>query len=66
MPLYRPLLRPASFATLPRDLKWKYAEAPPYVNRRPDIPQSDFPHGVIETERELTPDEIEHFDLRPI
>lgn len=66
MNLYRPLLRPASFATLPRGVRWEYVEAPPYVNRRPDLRQSDFPHGVIKTDRALTPDEIEQFDLRPL
>jgi hypothetical protein len=63
--LYRPKLRPASFATLPPGLKWNYAEAPAMYGlaNRPDLPQSRFPYGVIETERQLTPEECYTFDL---
>lgn len=64
--LYRPLLRPAGFATLPRGLVWEYVEAPAYVTQRPDLPRSTHLHGVIATDRPLTPDEIERFDLLPL
>lgn len=60
---YRPLFRPASFSTLPRGLKWEYVEAPSYVTLRPDLPRSTYPHGVISTDRALTLDEQEQFDL---
>ena len=65
--LYRPMLRPASFATLPRGLGWDYVEAPTQeiANRR-GLPLSDSPHGVISTDRPLTADEMEHFDLQPV
>jgi hypothetical protein len=61
--LYRPMLRPAGFATLPRGVKWDYVEAPSYITARPDLPRSSHPHGIISTERPLTKDEREHFDL---
>lgn len=65
MPRYIPLLRPASFCTLPDGLRWEYVEAPANI-ARPDLPTSRHPHGVIETDRALTEAEIKHFDLRPI
>jgi hypothetical protein len=33
---------------------------------RPDLPQSIHRYGVIETDRPLTPQECDHFDLTPI
>jgi hypothetical protein len=65
MTRYIPLLRPASFSTLPQGLEWTYVEAPSYVTKRPDLPRSSHAHGVIEC-RELTADEQERFDLRPV
>ena len=65
MTRYISLLRPAGFATLPRGLDWTYVEVPAYVTLRPDLPRSLHPHGVIEC-RQLTPDEIERFDLREV
>lgn len=65
MAKYIPLLRPAGFATLPSGLSWTYVEAPSYVTRRPDLPTSRHPHGVIEC-RELTADEADRFDLRKL
>ena len=62
---YIPLLRPASHATLPDALQWSYVEAPAYITGRPDLPRSRHPHGLIETARPLTPEEIERFSLRP-
>jgi hypothetical protein len=59
---YRMLYRPASFCTLPRGLKWDYVEAPANVNR-PDLPRSRHPFGVIRTERPLTKDECETFEI---
>jgi hypothetical protein len=62
--LYRPLLRPAGYATLPPGLKWDYAEVPRDVApRRPDRPLSRFLYGVIATERPLTESERNTFDL---
>ena len=59
---YLPVLRPASFSTLPQGLEWTYVEVPHYITKRPDLPKSKHPHGVIEC-RELTADECERFDL---
>jgi hypothetical protein len=59
---YLPVLRPASFSTLPEGLAWTYVEVPHYITKRPDLPKSKHPHGVIEC-RELTADECERFDL---
>ena len=63
MSRYIPLLRPAGHASLPEGLAWSYVEAPSYVTKRPDLPRSSHPHGVIEC-RELTKDEQERFDLK--
>lgn len=60
---YIPLLRPASFCTLPRGVKWEFVEVPSYVNRF-DLPASSHTHGVIATDRKLTADECDRFDLR--
>lgn len=67
MKRYIPLLRPAGFATLPQGLAWSYVEVPRlgYVTKRPDLPTSKHPHGVIEC-RELTPHETYTFDLREV
>ena len=56
--LYIPKLRPASFSTLPQGLAWEYVEAPSYITKRPDLPRSAHPHGLIRTERALTADEL--------
>ena len=63
--IYRPLLRPASFATLPRGLGWTYETAPwDLAHRRTDLPRGETRHGTIATDRPLTADECESFDLR--
>jgi hypothetical protein len=60
--LYRPLLRPAVFAGLPKG--WYYAEAPPDIaHKRPDLPASTWRYGVIAYERKLTPEEVAQHDL---
>ena len=59
---YKPMLRPAHTASLPRGLTWDFAEAPAYVNR-PDLPRSSHRYGVIVTYRELTVSERKNFDL---
>lgn len=60
---YRLLYRPASFSTLPPGLVWEYAEAPPELaDRRPDLPRSRHPFGVIRC-RELTADEMRDFEI---
>jgi hypothetical protein len=63
---YRTTLRPASGGGLPADLGWRYVEAPSgfFINR-PDLPTSRYLYGVIETDRELTPAELDHFDIVP-
>lgn len=60
---YRPLLRPASNSTLPDGVQWEYVEVPSYITARPDLPTSQYRHGVISTDRLLTLDEVRRFDL---
>ncbi len=61
---YRPLLRPAGFATMPPGLKWDYVEVPREIaHLRPSLPVSAHRHGVIACERELTEDECQRYDL---
>ena len=63
--LYRPLLRPASFCTLPRGIEWSFVEAPhDLAHIRTDLPRSLHVHGVISVDRQLTNDECDQFDLR--
>jgi len=65
--LYRPTLRPASFCTLPRNLKWEYAEAPHQgAHLRQDIPRSIHTFGVIKTEARISAEDCETFDLKPL
>ena len=62
--IYRPLLRPASFCTLPK-VAWSYVQAPwDLAHIRTDIPRCDTPHGLIETDRRLTAEECEVFSLK--
>jgi len=67
---YAPLYRPPGFATLPSGLEWDYHEAPPrdyeLMDRRPDLPRSQQPFGVIKTKRPLTPDELRTFELKSV
>lgn len=61
---YRTTLRPISFCTLPSNLKWQYVEIPlDDAHYRPDLPVSRHRYGVFETDRELTPTELRHFDI---
>jgi hypothetical protein len=64
---YAPRFRPASCFTLPAGVAWEYVEAPARFDvgvNRPDLPRSTHPHGVIATDRPLTVEEREHFDLQ--
>jgi len=65
MPHYKPTLRPAGYATLPTGIKWHYTEAPDYLPKAP-APRSRHPHGIIETDRDLTAEECATFDLEPV
>ena len=62
--LYRPLLRPASFCTVPAG--WDYVEAPanePLIAQRRGIPLSTQPFGIIAYKRPLTAEERESYSL---
>lgn len=61
---YRPLLRPAGFATMPPGLKWDYVEVPREIaHLRPTLPVSRHRYGVIACERELTEEECQRYEL---
>jgi len=65
--LYRPLLRPAGFATMPAGLKWDYVEVPLEIaHLRPNLPVGRHRYGVVACDRKLTPDECRHFDLKRV
>ncbi|MHB1869650.1 MAG: hypothetical protein ACYCT1_02190 [Steroidobacteraceae bacterium] len=65
--LYRPLLRPAGFATMPAGLKWDYVEAAQEIaHLRPTLPVSRHRYGVIACDRKLTPEECQRFDLKRV
>jgi hypothetical protein len=64
---YQPLLRPASFATLPPGLAWEYVESPTSIgHNRPDLPMSIHTHGIIATTRQLTAEELDRYSLRRV
>ena len=65
--VYRPLLRPAGFATMPAGLKWDYIEVPRDIaHLRPNLPVSAHRYGVIACDRELTEKECRNFDLEQV
>lgn len=64
---YRMLYRPAYFATLPPGLKWEFVEAPQNIaHRRTDIPCSWYQFGVFKTDRPLTKEELEIYEIVPV
>lgn len=66
--LYRTTIRPAHGGGVPAGLRWEYIEAPAMhgLVNRPDLPVSQHRYGVIRTERPLTVEEREHFDILPV
>lgn len=66
---YRTTLRPAGFGGLPIGVSWRYVELPRddfYRGHLPLVAVSRHRYGVIETDRELTPAELRHFDIEPV
>jgi len=64
--LYRPLLRPASFCTMPKGITWRYVEAPaldPLIGSRLGISVSVHAHGVIAIDRRISQEEADTFSL---
>jgi hypothetical protein len=62
--LYRPIYRPPGYTTLPQGIVWDYVEVPPDLAfYRPDLPVSRYPYGIIKTDRQLTKQERNTFDL---
>lgn len=57
-------LRPASCTTLPPGLTWAFVEMPPDIaHQRSDLPRSAHRFGVIATERPLTQEELERYEI---
>lgn len=64
MPRYRTTLRPAHGGGLPYGVTYRYVELPPNGSVSiPGLPSSRHRYGVVETDRELTPAELDHFDI---
>jgi len=67
---YRTTLRPAAFGGLPAGVGYRYVELPPepwaYAGQAGNLPISRHRYGVIETDRELTPQDLDHFDIVPV
>ena len=64
--LYRPRLRPVSFCTLPKDVKWDYVEAPaadPIIATRRGLPLSRHSYGIITLDRQLTKEEQDRYGM---
>ena len=69
----RTTLRPPQGGGLPRDVRWVWVERPRTFEYRPstvrdggNTPVSVHPYGVVETDRDLTPGELIHFDLEVV
>jgi hypothetical protein len=60
---YRTVIRPVGFGGLPHGVKWEYVEAPRSLTTRPDLPCSDYTYGVFTTDRPLTREELDRFDI---
>ncbi len=68
MARYRTTLRPVGDGGIPAGIGWHHVEAPAdfqFLPRfmRADMPRSPHRYGVIETDRDLTPAELDHFDI---
>jgi len=69
---YAPLYRPPSFASMPKGVWWETVAVGPMdynmSGMRPELPRStsEYPFGIIKTDRALTPDEMESFELRAV
>lgn len=65
MKRYKPLLRPAGFATLPSGITWRYVAQPTMhgLYGGPELPYCGFRFGIIETDRALTKAECATYDL---
>ena len=67
---YTLLYRPPSTFTLPRGIGWTLVERPSLpglgFDLRTDLPISRYPFGLVVFDREVTPEEIERFDLEPV
>jgi hypothetical protein len=62
---YRPTIRPASMVALPPGVRWEFVEAPwDIAHVRTDLPRCETRYGLISTDRPLTAEECEHFELR--
>ena len=68
--LYRPVLRPVSFASMPSDITWDYVEAPAdtlIIAQRRSIPISRHLYGIIATNRPFTPEERQrYYGMEPV
>jgi hypothetical protein len=65
---YRTTLRPIFGGGVPPGVKWELVEAPAdgSLTKRPDLPRSKHRYGVFTTDRPLTQDEMQHFDIEPV
>ena len=64
--LYRPMYRDAYASAFPSDVKWDYVEAPasdPMISIRRGLPPSRHQFGIIATNRRLTPQERNEFQM---
>jgi hypothetical protein len=64
---YATTLRPVPHGGIPPALRWEWAEAPQdgrtYYRDGKALKPSRYRYGVFEPERDLTPEEMAHFDI---
>ena len=66
---YRTTLRPAGFGGIPSGVGWQYVELPTDnldAHLYPNKPVSRHRYGVIETDRPLTANELDHFSIEEV
>lgn len=64
--LYRPMYRDAYASAFPSDVTWDYVEAPasdPMISIRRGLPLSRHQFGIIATNRRLTSQERNEFQM---
>ena len=63
---YRTVIRPPAFGGIPHGVRWEYVEAPANGSPAPaDLPRSQYYYGVFKTDRPLTREEMDRFDIAP-
>ena len=67
--IVRTTIRPPMFGGMPPLVEWWWVEAPaslPLLTQLQGLPVSKFRYGIIETGRDLTPDELDRYSIEVV